>query len=120
MRKRWIAATVLACMPCATPPLAAQTVVISNVTVIDMTDRPPRVASVIVRNGRIAAIEAQALAPAGAIGIDGRGKFLIPGLWDMHVHVADIGVAGLGLFTAHGVTGVRDMGGNAPRLLTLL
>src|ERR1700734_1084030 len=55
--------------------------------------------------------------------IDGHGKFLIPGLWDMHVHSAfgDWFPGGreiiLPLFVANGVTGVRDMGGDLPVLL---
>src|SRR5882724_7036750 len=54
--------------------------------------------------------------------IDGGGKFLIPGLWDMHVHSAfgDWFPGGrdliLPLFVANGVTGVRDMGGDIPVL----
>lgn len=47
--------------------------------------------------------------PVGAQQIDGTGKFLIPGLWDMHVHPAD--ETDLGLFTANGVTGIRIMAG---------
>jgi imidazolonepropionase-like amidohydrolase len=43
--------------------------------------------------------------------VDGSGKFLVPGLWDMHVHIDLVGEAGLPLFIANGVTGVRDMGG---------
>ena len=49
--------------------------------------------------------------------MDGTGKFLIPGLWDMHVHMVfgDWFPRGkevtLPLFIANGVTGVRDMGG---------
>src|SRR5947208_12552092 len=55
--------------------------------------------------------------------IDATGQYLIPGLWDMHVHSAfgDWFPGGrdiiLPLFIANGVTGVRDMGGDAPVLL---
>jgi imidazolonepropionase-like amidohydrolase len=49
--------------------------------------------------------------------IDGRGKFLIPGLWDMHVHLAMPGGRDvLPLYIANGVTGVRDMAGEWPTL----
>ena len=54
--------------------------------------------------------------PAGSTVIDGSGKYLIPGLWDMHVHTffGDLGRDAdrviLPLFVANGVTGVRDMG----------
>ena len=58
-----------------------------------------------------------AVLSAGARVIDGRGKFLIPGLWDMHVHTAIAGGrALLGLYVANGVTGVRDMAGDWPTL----
>src|SRR5437899_1757707 len=55
--------------------------------------------------------------------IDATGQYLIPGLWDMHVHSAfgDWFPGGrdiiLPLFIANGVTGVRDMGGDVPVLL---
>ena len=61
--------------------------------------------------------------PSGARVVEATGKFLIPGLWDMHVHTAfgdwfpgarDIA---LPLFVANGVTGVRDMGGDLDVLL---
>lgn len=47
--------------------------------------------------------------PDGARKVDGSGKFLIPGLWDMHVHWYD--EKSLDLFTANGVTGIRIMYG---------
>lgn len=46
-----------------------------------------------------------------AVIINGKGKFLIPGLWDMHVHTVDSSY--LKLFIINGVTGIRDMGGAA-------
>ncbi|MGH8211243.1 MAG: amidohydrolase family protein [Steroidobacteraceae bacterium] len=72
--------------------------------------------TVIISGGRIAALgkTPQLHAPNDAQVVDAKGKFLIPGLWDMHVH---IGVTGLSyapyfpLFIANGITGVRDMGG---------
>ena len=58
--------------------------------------------------------------PKNARVIDATGQYLIPGLWDMHVHSAfgDWFPGGrdiiLPLFIANGVTGVRDMGGDVP------
>ena len=49
--------------------------------------------------------------------IDGSGKYLIPALWDMHVHLES--EAALGEFARWGVTGVRDMGNELPDLLAL-
>jgi imidazolonepropionase-like amidohydrolase len=50
----------------------------------------------------------------GARVIDAGGKFLIPGLWDMHVHWYNRDT--LTLFTANGVTGIREMFGNSDLL----
>lgn len=45
--------------------------------------------------------------------IQGEGRFLVPGFWDMHVHAVDpFSSEGLPLFVANGVTGVRDMWGD--------
>jgi imidazolonepropionase-like amidohydrolase len=100
---------------------AADTLAITHVTVIDATGSPAQPEmTVIVKDGRIAELGGSAAvhAPAGATAVDGTGKYLIPGLWDMHVHT----VFGdwlprnekvtLPLFVANGVTGVRDMGGD--------
>jgi len=46
--------------------------------------------------------------PAGTQIVSGKDKFLIPGLWDMHVHLYYKQY--LPLFVAYGVTGVEDMG----------
>ena len=75
--------------------------------------------TVIVRDGKI---ERDRQSDGGTrkaldVHIDGKGKFLIPGLWDMHVHMVfgDWFPRGkevtLPLFIANGITGVRDMGG---------
>ncbi|MFM2126360.1 MAG: hypothetical protein RL328_2811 [Acidobacteriota bacterium] len=63
--------------------------------------------SVVVRGSLIESVGKQPT-PEGARVVDGRGKFLIPGLWDMHVHLAGPEESFRKL-TANGVTGVRDM-----------
>jgi imidazolonepropionase-like amidohydrolase len=91
-----------------------QTVAITNVTVIDATGAPAQPGmTVITRGDRIAAFGAsgQVPVPPGATMVDGAGKFLIPGLWDMHVHTYD--QSWLTLFLANGVTGVRVMKGDS-------
>jgi imidazolonepropionase-like amidohydrolase len=67
--------------------------------------------TVIVRAGRISAVGKSGTlrVPKGAQTVDASGKFLIPGLWDMHVHISD--EQELPLYVANGVTGVRDMWG---------
>src|SRR5690242_6617649 len=47
--------------------------------------------------------------------IDGTGKFLIPGLWDMHVHTGG-DKRTMQLFLAYGVTGIRDMASDVAKL----
>jgi imidazolonepropionase-like amidohydrolase len=77
------------------------------------TSRPD--VTVVVNGQRITAVSpaASTRVPTGARVIDGRGKWLIPGLWDMHVHTAvPTGRPLLSLYVANGVTGVRDMGGD--------
>ncbi|MBV8495868.1 MAG: amidohydrolase family protein [Gammaproteobacteria bacterium] len=113
-----IAATALGA---AAPAAAAATLAITHVDVIDATGTPPQPdMTVLVKNQRISALgRSGALqVPADATVVEGRGKFLIPGLWDMHVHTVfgdwlprDERVV-LPLFVANGVTGVRDMGGD--------
>jgi imidazolonepropionase-like amidohydrolase len=95
-------------------------VAIINVTVIDVTGgalEPHR--TVVVRNGRIEAVRDSDAAKDKDSGtqVNGTGKYLIPGLWDMHVHLVfgdwfpQANEISLPLFVANGITGVRDMGG---------
>lgn len=51
-----------------------------------------------------------------AVLLDGRGKFLIPGLWDMQVHLSWTTASALPLLVANGITDVRDMGGRLEEL----
>ena len=93
---------------------------ITSVTLIDGTGGTARTAmTVVVRDGRITGVSPTATAriPEGATVIDGSGKFLIPGLWDMHVHLSKAGAGSLPLLVGYGITGVRDMGGDAAQLL---
>jgi len=94
---------------------AQAAVAFTGVTVIDGTDSIPRHdQTVIIRGNRIASVSARRATrvPSGARVIDGRGKFLVPGFWDMHVHTAITGGREmLALYIANGVTGVRDMAG---------
>jgi hypothetical protein len=74
--------------------------------------------TVLIRGNRIAAVgKSSAIKlPPGARIVDGRGKFLVPGFWDSHVHLTLAGESALQLFIANGVTGVRDMVGD-PQIL---
>ena len=74
--------------------------------------------TVVIRGKRIAAVGAdgKVAVPKGAQIIDAAGRTLMPGLWDMHVHLQPND--GL-LHLAAGVTGVRDMGNDSERLLAM-
>src|SRR5436309_9596943 len=83
-------------------------------TLIDGTGRPPLTpVTVIIEADRVAGVGPAATTPvpAGSTVIDGRGKFLTPGLVDMHVHVHTPGKWHPELFLAAGVTTVLDLGG---------
>ena len=92
--------------------------VFTHVTVIDATGSSPKSnMTVVITNDRITEIGAtgKIKIPQGAQIVDASNKFLIPGLWDMHVHDTCDQKWGkdvfLPMFIANGVTGVRDMGG---------
>jgi hypothetical protein len=92
--------------------LDAGPLVLSGVTVIDATGAAPRPhMAVVIDKGRIAELGhvGTVVVPQLARVLDCSGKFLIPGLWDMHVHWYD--EQSLPLFTVNGVTGVRVMFG---------
>lgn len=86
---------------------------IKHVTVIDtetgkeVTDR-----TVVISDGKISDIanSKNIEAPANGRIVDGRGKYLIPGLWDMHVHRTE-NESTYPIYLANGVTGVREMSG---------
>jgi imidazolonepropionase-like amidohydrolase len=101
-------------------PVAQGTYALVGARLVDGTGDPPvEDATVVIRDGRIAAAGRRALVPLppGSRAIDARGKTVIPGLWDMHAHVAAVewGPAYLGV----GVTTARDMGGEQPFLVAL-
>ncbi len=87
--------------------------VFTDVTVIDATGAPAKPdMTVVIRGDRIEALgkTSKLTVPRNAHVVDATGKFLIPGLWDMHIHPR-FGKNFLALFTANGVTGVRVMWG---------
>ena len=91
----------------------AKTLVIEHVTIIDATGAPAKAdMTVVVIGNRIRSIgRSRALrTPTGAQVLDGAGKFLIPGLWDMHVHLSYARASALPVLAATGVTYVRDAG----------
>ena len=91
--------------------------VITHVTVVDVragTTIPDQ--TIVVRGRHIVAVTpaARVTPPSGAEVLDGHGKYAIPGLWDMHVHLDS---AALLLLLRSGVTRARDMGGDLEELI---
>jgi imidazolonepropionase-like amidohydrolase len=117
----WLGAIVGLCSSCFTQSSSKPaTLFIQDVAVIDGTGSAAQFhRTVVVSDRHIQGIYAAHgyRARKGSLIVSGRGKFLIPGLWDMHVHMVfgDWFPRGkeitLPLFIANGVTGVRDMGG---------
>jgi len=104
-------------LPGGEPPSQSSTLVLKHVAVIDVTDGRARPdLTVVIRGNKITETEdtSRASFPTDARVIDAGGKFLIPGLWDMHVHW--YARETLTLFTANGVTGIREMFGNSDLL----
>ncbi len=107
----------------------SQPLAFTHVAVIDVTATDPRRAlrldqTVILSGDRITAVGRTGTVhiPGGAQVIDATSQFLIPGLWDMHVHMFNDNwkaASAPNLFLANGVTGVRDMGSNLERILAL-
>jgi len=89
---------------------------IRNVNIVDIeANQVSATRDVVVVGDRIVGIQAGGTArlPAGGRVVDGSGKFLMPGLWDFHVHLFSAPGEedfALPLYIANGVTGVRDVG----------
>jgi imidazolonepropionase-like amidohydrolase len=93
-------------------------IAITDVTIIDVHDgSTKREMTVLISGNRITAVGSskEIPIPKQIRVIDGRGRFLIPGLWDMHVH-SDGDEHALRMMVDWGITGARDMGGDLTKL----
>jgi len=94
-----------------TVPHATKAIVFKNVTVIDGTGYGATTGMTVVVGGeKIESVGKNGTVPIprGAKVIDGSGRFMIPGLWDMHVHLSDAKASAIPGLLANGITGVRD------------
>jgi hypothetical protein len=104
----------------ATAAVTAQTpsVAITGVNVVDVVNgRIVPNSTVTISGQTITSVTRNGGPPSGARVVDGQGKFLIPGLWDMHAHIQGSEAGWLPLYVANGVTGIRDMGADLDRIL---
>jgi imidazolonepropionase-like amidohydrolase len=101
-------------------PIATNTFALVGGRVIQGTEQPPiERGTIIVRDGRIAAVGSQTSTPvpSGVPTIDVTGKSVIAGLWDSHAHASQTDWAPV--YLASGVTTIRDMGGEEPFLIAM-
>jgi imidazolonepropionase-like amidohydrolase len=102
------------------PPIRDAFIAIENTTLIDGTGASPATGvTILIAENRIRQVgpTGQVRIPSGARRINGRGKYIIPGLIDAHVHYSAPFLHRL--YLAHGVTTVRDVGTAVDKILTL-
>lgn len=98
-------------------------VAITDVTVIDGLNGVRSNQTVLFSNDEIIAVQDATLPFTAAETIDGGGKYLIPGLWDFHVHLTyepRLTAAMPELFLSYGITSVRDTGGLLENVLPVV
>lgn len=125
--RKLLAALLLTAAAAGPAPLAAQdagpafrapereTLAIVGATLLhDPAHDPVSNATVLVEDGRVTALGPRDSVPIpeGARVIPAEGRWVIPGLWDMHVHLTDATELAMPVLLANGITGVRDMGGD--------
>lgn len=94
-------------------PARGPVTAIVGATVFDGTGAPPRVATVIIRDGRIAEVGPGLKPPRGALIVQAKGKALLPGFFDLHTHWTPGGAPAVApqiasAYVAAGVTTVND------------
>jgi imidazolonepropionase-like amidohydrolase len=121
-------AVVILSLTCSCSSHPPPSLAVTHVTLIDATGAAPQTdMTIFVADEQIAAIgpSKSVFIPRKTKTLDGTGKFLIPGLVDMHVHLTGAGEPTgsrdfiLPLLLANGITSVRDMGGDLESLLKL-
>jgi imidazolonepropionase-like amidohydrolase len=96
-------------------------VVLAHVTVVDVgSGQLHENQSIVIKGERIAVVgeSGAVVVPRGARVINASGKYLIPGLWDAHVHLSYLGAGALPVFVANGITSVRDCGARQEDIAT--
>lgn len=125
LMRRSISIILVLFFPLAFQPLSAQTVTIANASLIDVSDGSLHPGTtVMIEGNRIVHVGPTSASPRpkGEV-IDATGLYLIPGLWDMHVHAYFDWPRSFGdeyvlpLLIANGVTGIRDMGSDLESVL---
>ena len=101
----------MAALSAADSPRPSRVIAVTGGSIIDMSGKTPIAnGTVLIKDGRIDEVGPvdQIGVPADATVVDGAGKFVIPGLWDMHAHFEQVEWGPI--YLAAGITTVRDVG----------
>src|SRR5436305_6654399 len=90
-------------------PVTAETILIRNATVLTVTRGTVQNGSVLVENGKVAAVGKNVSAPADATVVDATGKFLMPGIIDCHSHTAIEGGVNEGTVSDSSMVNIKDV-----------
>ena len=97
-----------------TPPVQAQDILLRDLNVIDVASGTTSAgADILIRDGLIAQVGPDLTPDTEMKVVDGAGAYVIPGLWDAHVHVfssEEEPETAFDMYLINGVTGIRDMG----------
>lgn len=101
-----------------TPPVQAQDILLRDLNVIDVASGTTSAgADILIRDGLIAQVGPDLTPDTEMEVVDGAGAYVIPGLWDAHVHVfssEEEPETAFDMYLINGVTGIRDMGALLP------
>ncbi|MGH6951774.1 MAG: amidohydrolase family protein [Vitreimonas sp.] len=120
-RRSFLAGGAAACMAACATPSAGAALAILGARIVDPAAAGAHArADVFARDGRIEEVAHAVAPPRGAVVVDATGKFLTPGLWDMHAHIAPLLVGRAPEnYVGWGVLGIRDCGGQLDAMLQL-
>src|SRR5271163_2076989 len=111
MRRAILLATLLtvAFLPSAAFAQASNTILIQNATILTITHGNIEHGSILVRDGKIAAVGTDLKAPEGATVIDAAGEFVMPGIVDCHSHIAVDGSVNEGAPAVSSMVNIADV-----------
>lgn len=89
-------------------PLCAQSIVIRNATIMTVTHGTVK-GSIVIRDGKIAAVGEKVMEPAGATIIDAGGQYVTPGIIDCHSHIAGDGGINEGSVSVSSMVDIKDI-----------
>jgi imidazolonepropionase-like amidohydrolase len=89
-------------------PLCAQSIVIRNATIMTVTHGTIK-GSIVVKDGKIAAVGEKVMEPAGATVIDAGGMYVTPGIIDCHSHIAGEGGINEGSVSVSSMVDIKDI-----------